>query len=190
MEETNFNETLDVQGFRFLTAQDAEKAKVDAGKIAYIESHVGYTTTTALHAVYEKSIQNKIFSTPVGWSFLQDIRKRLIKMGMAEWELLPIPMTTSFTHTPIETEAPVAERKRERAERAERPPLFMLSFVCNILLVLLLIAMFVILYFGETDNMINYKRNLQNRYAQYEQELKDREQTIRERERELNIQNE
>ena len=55
------------------------------------------------------------------------------------------------------------------------------------MLFILVIVMFVIVNYGETDNMVNYKRNLQNRYAQYEQELKEREQTIREKERELNI---
>ncbi|MBR0164853.1 MAG: hypothetical protein IJQ12_09290 [Lachnospiraceae bacterium] len=185
------NPTLEVEGFKFLTPQDAEKAKLDASKITYLESHVGYTTATALNAVYEKSIQNKIFSTPVGWSFLHELRRRLLKMGMADIELMPIPLPVSFTHTPQEApEAPARREKRKREESAlSGKPFTIASVACNIMLFALVIVMFAIIWLGETDNMINYKRNMQNRYAEYEQQLRDREQVIREKERELNIQN-
>ena len=75
--KTGNPELLYVRGFQFLTKADAEKAVVDAGKIEYLESHVGYATSSALLAVYEKSIQNRIFGTPVGWSYLMDLRRRL-----------------------------------------------------------------------------------------------------------------
>ena len=183
-------EVLDVNGFRFLTKADADKALIDAGKIEYIESHVGYTTSSALRAVYEKSIQNKIFGTPVGWSFLMDIRGRLIKMGVDEAELSPIPMTASFTHEPGVMAETAPEPKTRRRERSEpRPPMLVISAALNVVLVILVIVMFVILNYGETDTMLNYKRNITNRYAQWEQQLKEREQVIRERERELKIEN-
>ena len=183
-------ELLDVEGFRFLTKPDADKAKIDAGKIAHIESHVGYTTATALMAVYGKSIQNKIFGTPVGWSFLQDLRKRLIKMGVNESELEPIPMTVSFTHQPVQAPeqlVPPPEKPKRRRENESKPPSLILSVVLNLVLIAVIIAMFVILNTGETDNMLNYKQNITNRYAAWEEELRTREQTIRDKEKELRI---
>jgi hypothetical protein len=47
--------------------------------------------------------------------------------------------------------------------------------------------MFVIAINSNQPNILNYQRVLQNRYAGWEQELTDREQAIRDKERELNI---
>ena len=40
---------------------------------------------------------------------------------------------------------------------------------------------------SENPNILNYEQNLINKYAQWEQELSERESIIREKERELNI---
>ena len=47
--------------------------------------------------------------------------------------------------------------------------------------------MFYIAYTSEHPNVLNYKRNLVNKYAQWEQELSEREKEIREKERNLMI---
>ena len=49
------------------------------------------------------------------------------------------------------------------------------------------IIMFVISTTGSRPTILNYERVLQNRYAEWEQQLSDREQVIREKERELLI---
>jgi flagellar capping protein FliD len=40
---------------------------------------------------------------------------------------------------------------------------------------------------GSTPNILNYEKALQNRYAEWNQELSDREEAIREKEKELLI---
>ena len=192
-------ELLDVHGFRFLTRQDAEKAEIDAGKIAYIESHVGNSSAAALTAVYEKSISNKIFSTPVGWCFLQNLRGELLRLGVDEATLSPIPVTASFTRQP----APLAQaqpetapeekkprRNRERAERGEpkkNTPLLIMSAMFNLVLIGVVIAMFMILSYGETTNMLNYKQQYTNEFAimkqELQQEIQDKKKELLERER-------
>lgn len=188
---------LDVQGFHFLTPQDAQKAGVDAGKIAYLSSHVGNTSPQALLAVYEKSIQNKIFATPVGWSFLHSLRERLLASGMTEAQLMPIPMTTSFTrpvNPPPASAAPEPEpvkkeQRRERGKKAEKQniPALVMSAVLNLVLIGLVIAMFLVLKYGETVNMLNYKQQYTNEYAimkqELQQEIHDKKKELLERER-------
>lgn len=200
MEENRQNEKLEnafdpaeleVCGFRFLTKSDAEKARVDEGKIEYIQSHVAYTTASSLLAVYEKAIANKIFGTPVGWTFLQDLRKQLRDMGVGDQDLSPIPMTSSFTRPlaqTTDTQSVALAVSNRKIEKEKKPPALILSVAMNIILAILVVAMFVILFFGETDNMINYKRNINNRYSSWEEELKLREQQIKDKEKELGIQ--
>lgn len=64
-----------------------------------------------------------------------------------------------------------------------------LSVIMNIVMLVAIIAMFVITLNSDQPNILNYERNLQNKYASWEQELTRREQTVREKERELHIEN-
>ena len=64
-----------------------------------------------------------------------------------------------------------------------------LSVIMNIVMIVAIIAMFVITLNSDQPNILNYERNLQNKYASWEQELTRREQTVREKERELHIEN-
>ena len=51
----------------------------------------------------------------------------------------------------------------------------------------MVIIMFIIAITGETDNIINYKSNVTNRYAAWEQDLKEREKAVRIAEKRLGI---
>ena len=61
------------------------------------------------------------------------------------------------------------------------------SVILNILLILLVIAMFVITLTGNNPTILNYEQKLQNKYAGWEQELTERENAVREKERELSL---
>ena len=61
------------------------------------------------------------------------------------------------------------------------------SVILNIILVLLVIALFIITYTGKNANILNYEKVLTNRYAGWEQELTEREAAIREKERALHL---
>ncbi len=49
----------------------------------------------------------------------------------------------------------------------------------------MLIAMFVVALNADNPNILNYKSALENRYAEWEQELKEREAAVKLKEREL-----
>ena len=192
------SDRLVVQGFHFLTPQDAQKAGTDVERIKVIAPHMARPTAQSLLAVYEKSIQNKIFTTPVGWSFLQNIRQQLLSLGVTEAQLMPIPMTTSFTRPvapPAQQAAPVQPdpapkpHRAERTRKQEKPktPLWVMSVVLNLVLIGLVIAMFMVLNYGETVNMLNYKQQYTNEYAvmkqELQQEIHDKKKELLERER-------
>ena len=61
------------------------------------------------------------------------------------------------------------------------------SVLLNIVLVLLVIAMFAITMTGKTENILNYEKAVTDRYASWEQDLTEREAAVREKERELRI---
>ena len=64
---------------------------------------------------------------------------------------------------------------------------YKISLIVNIILVIMVIAMFVITLKAENPNMINYRTAILNQYSEWEQELNEREATIKARELELGI---
>lgn len=55
------------------------------------------------------------------------------------------------------------------------------------ILVIMVILMFVISLTGRAPTILNYRSKVQNEYSEWEEELKAREDLIREREHELGI---
>ena len=57
----------------------------------------------------------------------------------------------------------------------------------NILLVVLVLAMFVITLKSDNPNILNYRQAITNEYASWEQELTERENKVREKEQMLGM---
>ncbi len=181
-------ENFVVEGFEFLSKEDADKARLDKHKIDVLEQKVPSTKVSDMEAVYEKSISNKIFSTPVGWIYLAKLRDRLIKAGVREEDLTPIPIIHKLTKVDLKDEyhprqyiMPPPKKKRDKKMT------MVLLGIMNIILVALVVVLFLIAYYSETDNIINYKQNVTNRYAEWEESLKEREKAVRIKERDLMI---
>ena len=65
-----------------------------------------------------------------------------------------------------------------------------MSVLLNVLLVLAIAAMFMITLRSDNPNVLNYERALTDKYASWEQELTERERAVREKELELQMENE
>lgn len=175
------------EGFEFVSENDAQKAAMDQSKIKILEARVKVSKPSDIKAVYDKSIENKIFKTPVGWEYLHGLRKKLLESGYADEELVPIPVGVSMTkHSALDN---LAATQRNKNENQKSGSAFgrIFPIVLDVALAILVIILFYISLTGETDNMINYKRNITNRYSSWEQELSDREKKVREAEKKLGI---
>ncbi len=180
-------EDLVVEGFEFLSKEDADKARLDRHKIEILGQKVHSTKVSDLEAVYEKAISNKIFSTPVGWLYLAKLRDRLIQAGVQEYDLTPIPIEHKITRVNLKDEYHPRQYITPVKKKKDRKITMILLGAMNLILVIMVIVMFLIAYYSETDNIINYKQNVTNRYAEWEQSLKEREKAVRIKERDLSI---
>ncbi len=181
-------EMLTVEGFMFLSVEDADKARLDAKKIKILGQKVKSTKVSDLQEVYEKAISNKIFSTPIGWTYLALLRDNLIEAGVPEDELTPIPVDYKITNVALSDEYHPKIRVEVPKKKKRNPKVTMILLgAMNVILVILVAAMFYVALNAETDNIINYKKNVTNRYAEWEQSLTEREKAVRQKEKELNI---
>ena len=138
--------------------------------------------------MYIVLLDEKIFQTPLGWEYLREIQGKLYKSGMPEDLIRPIPMYMTFSHNPDEESegSKVRQRIRPSRKKNNKNPL-RVSVLLNLFLVILVLFMFVITLKSDNPNILNYKQVLLDQYASWEQELSEREQKIREKEFELQI---
>lgn len=186
-DDENKKQDNTVGGFEFVSENDAQKGQMDLSKINLLESRVKASRPGDIKAVYEKAIENKIFKTPIGWGYLMGLRKKLLESGFKEEDLIPIPLNVSITRHSAMENLTVRQRIIPDTSQKESPFKRIFPIVLDIVLAILVIIMFLIAASGENDNIINYKRNVTNRYSSWEQDLTDREKAVREAEKRLGI---
>ena len=168
-----------VEGYLFMNEGDAELARQEKKKIEYLKQHINYSSTESVLRIYKKAIAERIFKTPVG----HDLQSGQI----AEEEVPPVVLFTTYNMRMRQSYSPARQRVKAEEEKKAHWPV--ISLIANLILVLAIIAMFTITLKSDNPNILNYEKNLVNRYAAWEQELREREQVVREKEKELNIEN-
>ena len=178
-----------VSGFAFYSEKDAGLAEQERQKIAYLDKHIDHSDIQSVLAIYKKALEDRVFRTPVGLEYLRELQGELRARGeeLGE-EVPPIPLWTSFADVRTKT-SPARRRIQSMPEDGGKKEGLHLSVIMNIVMIVAIIAMFVITLNSDQPNILNYERNLQDKYASWEQELTRREQTVREKERELHIEN-
>lgn len=176
------NNELQVDEYLFTTIEDARLAQEEKKKVEYLQKNMDMKVPQNVLMLYNKANGDRIFKTPIGLSYLVELRNYLIHMGISEDKLAPVQLYANYEPKPRDRSESIRARmiqtKRETLQKR-----FHWSLLLNILLVMAVIAMFVITLTSDNPNMLNYERVLQNRYATWEQELMEWESELRERER-------
>jgi len=187
---------LTVGGFLFTSIEDAELAREELKKIEYIEKKMNYHLPENILAVYNKVLESKILKTPPGVAYLARMQNHMKRVGIDAERINPIPIYNSFGSRGLSDAGEgIARQRVERRLRAEKTETDRLrnrlrsAIAVCLLLAGLVAAMFYITMTGDNPNIINYKWTLENQYAEWEQNLRERELNIRARERDLDGKN-
>ncbi len=185
-------DNLLVSGYNFGSEQDAEAARTEGRKIEYFREKTKGRSPGNLLALYDKLLDEKVFKTPVGWEYLRQLQMQLQQAGISKEFIRPIPMYINFSYNPGEEieNAVVKQRIRQTRAQNNQNNKFRISLCINILLAVLVAAMFVITLQSDNPNILNYKQAVTNQYASWEQELTERENKIRDKEKELQLEQE
>lgn len=177
-----------VDGYLFGSPADAEQARTERKKALYFETKLEGKPAKSILAVYNKMLEEKVFVTPVGWEYLKQIQEKMRVLGVEEEEIKPVPLFSAFVHQ---------EEKKNNRPRPEKPKekipyqnRFRSSVIVNIMLVVLVLAMFFIASGSDNPNIINYRNVIVNEYASWDQELSEREKAVRIKEAELGMETE
>ena len=180
-----------VDGFVFFDKQDATIAENESKKIQQIEEKLNYSNLEAVAMIYVKSIQNELFHTVVGCSYLKKLQCHLKEnqYDNVDFQKNPIPGTISKSvvdRTENVTRVENALKVRINHQRELKQKLKIANLLI-VVLIALVAALFAIAMTGDNPNILNYRYNIQNEYSRWEQELQEREAAIREKESELRI---
>lgn len=184
-------ENLLVEGYRFGSYQDAKLAEEEQKKAEYFKEKTAGRSARNLLAVYDKMLDEKIFATPVGWAYLKEVQEELRSLGLSEDMIRPIPMYVTFCHmTGDEIDKTVVRQRIRPSRKKAKTDKFKISLLVNVFFVILVLAMFAITLNSDNPNILNYKKAVVNQYATWEQELSEREERVKEKERQLQIEQE
>lgn len=178
-----------VGGYLFYTERDAQLARAEEQKIQYLETHIDYQKPESIKYIYEKTIHDRLFKTPVGLQYLKHLQEFLLESELDKDDIGAIPLYIAFDVELRDEANPARQRvrpsKKQDADKGKAA--FFISVFSNVLLIIAILAMFAISFNSEQPNVFNYERALIDKYASWDQELTEREQTVREKELELNI---
>ena len=177
-------ERLMVDGYLYGNEEDVNLVKEEKKTIAYLQSKLNYEDLETALKIYDKVVKERIFKTPVGFEFLKVMRYEMMKRGMPEEKIQPIPLYMVFSKKEEQRPVRIFQMKENTNELKK---ILRTSLWMNIALGILVIGMFMIALFGNTTTILNYKYKIENQYAGWEQELEEREAIVREKEAELKI---
>lgn len=191
-----------VENYEFYNEADAKAATEELAKVNAIHSKIDLENIAAVRALYIKAVEQNIFETQIGYSYLKELREYLIsKDGLKSDEaLIPILYTKHSLdkkNTELSEEYAVLKEKIQKQAdeklNTEKQKTLKAEKACKnrtilcVVLFFMVIFMFAITLTGKNPNILNYKTAITNQYAEWDQQLKEREDRIREKEAQLGI---
>lgn len=179
-----------IEGFYFTDEKIAEQAKRESDGVQYIKENTDMENPEKVLQLYHKLIVEQLFETPIGISFLKELRDYLAAApGINEKEIEAIPTEILLKEAEVRKvkREKTADRARMEKRLAQTKKNLRTSLLVNLFLVIVVIGILIITMTSDQPNIINYENKLIDKYAQWQQELEAREQTVKEKERELEI---
>lgn len=173
-----------IDGFLFVKEENISLAKEELDKITYLEERMNYNNPRSVLVIYKKMLENKIFKSPSGICYLHKIFEYLCESDINEEDIPPIPIYTMQDESIPKQEYKDRTIKIKAQKRIkQRKYSLRIAWMINVALILMILAMFFITATSEQPNVLNYKTVLENKYASWEQELTERENILREKEK-------
>ena len=198
-----------IGGYIFDDENKAKKAAKELKAVEYILGQIRDSDEKAVLTVYKKLLNQRMFSTEIGMSFLAQLRQNLLDSEVFTPEDIPpvysleeppkdVTPEEKTEDTNSSSDEKVSKAKKENADKkvvakvtsdsSEIKRLKAINKVLLILCIALLLCVLGMFYVSTTINsptILDYEEKLIDKYSSWEQDLTEREEAIREKEQEL-----
>lgn len=177
-------ESLVVDGFVFPSYKEAQAALKEYNNIDVIRQRMPLSDKDAVYDLYTKLIERDMFKTIVGYSFLHELRFRLLtEFHYDENELPTVQLPKRMEYDKVsEFNRGVLETKLKRMVLIKNR-----MTVVIVALAVMVVAMFAIAAVNPNSKYLNMENKILNKYAAWQEELEQKEAALKEKEEELNI---
>lgn len=197
MAKNDTNKTIVVNGFAYQDVEEAKKAQKEAEGVRYIKSKTDMDNPDMVLQIYKDIIRQDLFETEVGLAYLAELQAYLIRVPyIKDEDILPIPAPKREASVSILKRPKDTEYRRPHYSETPKPAAsknldfkkrFRASFVVNIVLIICIAGMFLINMTTNQTTILNYESQVIDKYEHWEQELKEREAKVKEKEQEVGI---
>lgn len=175
-------ETLIVDGFVFPSYKEAQIALKEKKNIEVIRENTPFDEADTCLELYSKLIERDMFKTMVGYHFLYELRQRLVtEFGYEEESLKTVTLPKTMDYEKAKRIS-VVEAKLERMTVVQKRLKIVIAA-----LAFMVVAMFVIAAVNPNAKYINTEHKVSDKYSAWQEELEQREQAVKEKEAELNM---
>ncbi|MBQ5918099.1 MAG: hypothetical protein IIW92_06035 [Lachnospiraceae bacterium] len=192
-----------IDGFIFNNKADYLQAKNEYDGVEYMRSRTNMNNAANVFSVYKSLVEKGVFSTPVGMSYLYELRSLLIKNSdyAASIEEMPIPVASKADakdkrslkkNKDTLTKGDVIKNMKKFDIESVYRNRFISSLIVIFLLVIIMIFMMIITKNSSNTNILNYKNRIDAQYedkenslVKWENDLKLREEAVKQKEKEL-----
>lgn len=177
-------DSLTVDGFVFPSFKETQIALKEKKNIEIIKQRTPMSEANAVYDLYTKLVERNMFKTMVGFSFLHELRTLLVSdFGYDEAELPTVVLPKRLEYDKVnELNQGVLEQKLKDLLLVKTR-----MTIVIIALAIMVAAMFVIAAVNPNVGYINTENKILNKYSAWQEDLEQREQAVKEKETELNM---
>ena len=99
-------EEYTVNGFLFGSKADVELAKNELNTVKFIDKKIENRNADTVLSVFQGAIERKMFRTPIGYSYLHELQKRMASLGMDRSRIPAVPLFQVYNNTLNEEDKP------------------------------------------------------------------------------------
>lgn len=181
---------LIVAGYAFANEEDARLAREELKKVHFFDTKMDYSNTENVLMLFQKILEERVFRTQIGMDYLHRLQNLLVERGVESERIPVIPVNAVYRPQMNKQNRPQTPKRVEMHEKQREHTLLLSSLIVNAAMVILVILLFAITLKSDNPNILNYEKALVNKYASWEQDLSERENKVREAERQYHILNE
>lgn len=174
-----------VEGYEFDSLEEANEAKRELEAVHYLAQKTRESSPEITCKIYYKLAEQKLFHTPVGTDFMKVLEDYLVQnrvMETVQGDNRAEDAAEKLKKAEMVQEKERKERKAVEQQLKRTKDRLATSLVLNVVLIIAIAVMMYIASTSSNINILNYETALQDKYSSWEQDLRNKEKQLKERE--------